>query len=237
MKLEQDYQTTYEGFDPNSVDSYIMFELMQNKYIDQSLQFATCVQPNFSNNQQLNDRGGRQAAFWVLHKSACPSVLIEMGFISNKEEEKYMASDKGKREITNAIFTAFKQYYNAVKQPDKQKQVQAPDTLPMPKQKTTEPAKQNKNKQNTTPQKQTTIKQQSKASAQSTVYRVQIFSSRKLLKETDKEFKGLKGCIHRQRGEWYRYLYGEYSTQEQAQKKCEELKKLFPGCFVAEDEK
>ena len=111
MKLEKDYQTTYQGFDPNSVDSYIMFELMQNQYMDQSLQFASQVQTRLVTDVKRDDRGVRQAAFWVLLKSACPSVLVEMGFISNKAEEQYLASDQGKREVTDAIFGAFGKYY------------------------------------------------------------------------------------------------------------------------------
>ena len=112
MKLEADYQTTYHGFDPNSVESYIMFELMQNQYVDQSLQFATLVQNQFVQTLHRDDRGVHQAAFWVLLKSACPSVLVEMGFISNADEEKYLSSDKGKREITESLFNAFKRYYD-----------------------------------------------------------------------------------------------------------------------------
>ena len=119
IKLEADYQTTYQGFDPNSIDSYIIFELMQNQYMDNSLRFATMVQQRFVGDNNRSDRGVRQAGFWVLLKSACPSVLIEMGFVSNKEEEKYLGSDKGKREITDAIFNAFAAYYQPQSQTDK----------------------------------------------------------------------------------------------------------------------
>lgn len=111
IKLESDYQTTYAGFDPNSIDSYIMFELMQNKYITQSLRFAELMQQQFVQTNHRLDRGVRQAAFWVLHKSACPSVLIEMGFISNREEEKYLASKAGQDSIASAIFKAFEGVY------------------------------------------------------------------------------------------------------------------------------
>lgn len=111
MKLEED-QTVYQGFDPNSVESYILFELMQNQYIDNSLLFAELVQKQFVGTLQRADRGVRQAAFWVLLKSACPSVLVEMGFISNTEEEKWLASDNGKTEIVNGIYNAFKTYYS-----------------------------------------------------------------------------------------------------------------------------
>ena len=110
MKMEED-QTVYQGFDPNSIESYIIFELMQNQYMDNSLLFAELVQKQFVGTLQRADRGVRQAAFWVLLKSACPSVLVEMGFISNAEEEKWLASDAGKTDIVNGIFSAFEQYY------------------------------------------------------------------------------------------------------------------------------
>ena len=110
MKLEED-QTVYQGFDPNSVESYILFELMQNQYMDRSLEFAELVQNQFVGTLQRANRGVRQAAFWVLLKSACPSVLVEMGFVSNAEEEKWLASEEGKKGIVNGIFNAFENYY------------------------------------------------------------------------------------------------------------------------------
>ena len=110
MKLEED-QTVYQGFDPNSVESYILFELMQNQYMDNSLVFAELVQNQFVGTLQRANRGVRQAAFWVLLKSACPSVLVEMGFVSNAEEEKWLASADGKTGIVNGIFDAFEKFY------------------------------------------------------------------------------------------------------------------------------
>ncbi len=111
IKLESDYQTTYQGFDPNSIDSYIMFELMQNQYMDQSLRFAELMQNQFINVNHRLDRGVRQAAFWVLLKSACPSVLVEMGFISNRSEEMYLASKMGQDSVAQAICEAFAGVY------------------------------------------------------------------------------------------------------------------------------
>ena len=110
MKLEAD-QTVYQGFDPNSIESYIIFELMQNQYMDNSLIFAEQVQNQFVGTLHCANRGVRQAAFWVLLKSACPSVLVEMGFLSNAEEEKWLASEEGKNGIANGIFNAFEKYY------------------------------------------------------------------------------------------------------------------------------
>ena len=110
MKLEQD-QTVYQGFDPNSIESYIIFELMQNQYMDNSLVFAELVQNQFVGTLNRANRGVRQAAFWVLLKSACPSVLVEMGFVSNAEEERWLASTEGKTGLVNSIFNAFEKYY------------------------------------------------------------------------------------------------------------------------------
>ena len=110
MKLEADYKTTYQGFDPNSIDSYIMFELMQNSHMDQSLQFATQVQDRFVGQLNRSDRGVRQAAFWVLLKTACPSVLFEMGFISNPDEEKFLNQDASMNKMAQTLVDAFGAY-------------------------------------------------------------------------------------------------------------------------------
>ena len=108
--LEEDYKTKYKGFDPNSVDSYIMFEFMQDKYIDKSVEFSSIIQKQFVNYCQRVDRGVWQAGFWVLHRSACPSVLVELGFISNPAEERYLTSEHGQKELATAVFNAFVDY-------------------------------------------------------------------------------------------------------------------------------
>lgn len=108
--LENNYKTRYKGFDPASIDSYIMFEFMQDKYIDRSIEFSSSVQNQLAHYCQRADRGVRQAGFWVLHRSACPSVLIELGFISNPAEERYLTSDQGQNELSTAIFNAFVNY-------------------------------------------------------------------------------------------------------------------------------
>ncbi len=110
IMLEKDYQSKYKGFDPSSVDSYIMFEFMQDKYIDKSLDMASNIQKQFVSFCNRYDRGVRQAGFWVLHRSACPSVLIEVGFISNPAEERYLSSDIGRNEMAKAIYNAFIYY-------------------------------------------------------------------------------------------------------------------------------
>ncbi|MFW6095006.1 MAG: N-acetylmuramoyl-L-alanine amidase family protein [Bacteroidota bacterium] len=107
---EEDHDEQYEGFDPQSAESYIIFSLMQDAYLKQSLNFASSIQDNFEAETGLNNRGVKQAGFLVLYKTTMPRVLVEAGFISNPEEENYLNSDKGKEKIAASIFKAFKQY-------------------------------------------------------------------------------------------------------------------------------
>ncbi|NDV46785.1 N-acetylmuramoyl-L-alanine amidase [Paludibacter sp. 221] len=108
--LEDDYKTRYEGFDPTSVESYIMFEFMQNKYMERSVWFASNIQDKFTNDCKRGNRGVKESELIVLHRSACPGVLVELGFITNPAEEKYMASAKGQNELAAAISNAFDAY-------------------------------------------------------------------------------------------------------------------------------
>ncbi len=108
--LEDDYSKKYEGFDPNSPESYIIFEFMTDKYMEQSLEFASHVQKGFTNIARRKDRGVRQAGFLVLRESAMPSVLIELGFINNPTEAKYLASTTGQRSMASSIYSGIEKY-------------------------------------------------------------------------------------------------------------------------------
>ncbi len=108
--MEEDYQTRYENFDPNSPESYIMFSLMQNVYFDQSLYFSQKVQDQFRDRAHRKDRGVKQQGLLVLAQTSMPGILIETGFISNPTEEKYLMSDSGQDYLASAIFRAFRDY-------------------------------------------------------------------------------------------------------------------------------
>ena len=231
MLLEDDYQTTYEGFDPNSVDSYIMFELMQDQYIDQSLNFATLVQHQFTDIGR-SDRGVRQAGFWVLHKSACPSVLIEMGFISNINEEKYLASDKGKEDITNSIYQAFEQYKSAYDR--KHGIVKASQAESKPAEaKADKPAEAKADKPaEAKADKPAEAAKPAEAEAAKPVYKVQIFSTLKPVPAGDPTFRGLKNCQCTKDGKFYKYTYGEDADYQTILDIQQELKTKFKDCFI-----
>ena len=107
--LEDNYQQRYEGFDPNSSESYIIFEFMQNKHMEQSILLASEIQKSFKGAKRV-DRGVRQAGFLVLRKTSMPSVLVELGYISNRAEENYLASADGQNTLAEALYEAFSRY-------------------------------------------------------------------------------------------------------------------------------
>lgn len=109
MMLEVDYRTKYKGFDPNSVEDIIAMTLQQSEHLESSITFSDIVQRKFEHYNRKN-RGVRQAGFWVLHQTAMPGALIELGFMSNNKEEKFLASQKGKLQIANALLDALKEY-------------------------------------------------------------------------------------------------------------------------------
>jgi len=112
--LEEDYTTKYAGFDPKSPESYIMFTLMQNLFLEQSTELAAKIQNQFNVRVNRKDRGVKQAGFWVLFNTTMPSVLIETGFITNPEEEKYLNSQQGQDYLASAIFRACRDYINEI---------------------------------------------------------------------------------------------------------------------------
>lgn len=112
IKYEDDYTTKYEGFDPDSPESYIIFEFMTNQYMQQSLDIASYIQKDFKSVAKRVDRGVRQAGFLVLRESSMPSILIELGFINNPTEAKYLSTAAGQNEMAKAIFSGFRKYKN-----------------------------------------------------------------------------------------------------------------------------
>ena len=110
---EENYAHMYEGFDPNQDEDYVTLSLFQNAFLDQSLDVASRVQDQFRDRVGLTDRGVKQAGFWVLYKTAMPGILIEVGFLSNLKEEKFLLTDDGQAYVASAIYRAFKEYRRA----------------------------------------------------------------------------------------------------------------------------
>ena len=109
---EEDYKTSYEGFNPDSDEDYIVLSMFQSATIDQSIGFSSKVQSQFKERVGRKDRGVKQAGFWVLYKTTMPGILIELGFLSNPTEEKFLKSEDGRAYMASAIYRAFRDYKN-----------------------------------------------------------------------------------------------------------------------------
>lgn len=258
MLLEDDYKTKYQGFNPSSVESYIMFEFMQDQYVDRSVQFASMVQKEFVGNAKRNDRGVRQAAFWVLHKSACPSVLIEVGFITNAEEEKFLLSNNGRETMANCIFNAFVAYKRNVdrksgKQFDEQENKQedkSADKKNNENEKENSVVEAHKEKQidnqhgdngtvniSTTTDvgkktgNDTTQINKNETIAADVVYKVQFLSTTKVYRRGATELKGLEPTYYHENG-LNKYTTGATDDYDAIVRLNHQVKGKFPDCFI-----
>ncbi|VBB48152.1 N-acetylmuramoyl-L-alanine amidase [uncultured Paludibacter sp.] len=246
MLLEDDYKTRYQGFDPRSVDSYIMFDFMQDKYLDRSVQLASSIQKEFVKAGRYN-RGVQQAGFWVLYKSACPSVLVEMGFISNKTEESYLNSFIGQKEIAAALYKAFLIYKKdhdkksgkntTIKdedfyQQEQSNEISAKDNVKETADTQSENSQQvSVNPNDSDSEKENIIVSQS-TNTDKIVYKVQILAMKEKLGKNDPELKGLKNVENYKENGLYKYTYGECSSLQEANRLRTKIVKKFPQCFV-----
>ncbi len=110
IELEENYKENYEGFDPNSPESYILFNLYQNAFLNNSLKLASNIETQFEKRVGRRSRGVKQAPLIVLWKTSMPSVLVEIGFLSNPKEERDLNDDLQQTYIASGIFRAFRDY-------------------------------------------------------------------------------------------------------------------------------
>lgn len=252
--MEPDYANTYEGFDPNSDESYITFSLFQNIYLDQSMSFASIIQNNLTESSGMDDRGVRQAGFMVLYKTTMPSVLVETGFLSNPSEETFLCSEKGQNQIANAIFRAFKSFRSRMegveeKEAMAEKQLASVEAPVKEKNKELTPVQSRINndtqkKQNSdTSKKQITAKPKEPPKKEippaevpksdEISFRVQFFMSPKPVPVNSKKFSGLKDVrMYKHQGS-YKYTCGGEKELQDAINLTEEVKKAgFRDAFV-----
>jgi N-acetylmuramoyl-L-alanine amidase len=220
--LESNYTTQYDGFDPNSPEANIIFSLFQNAYLDQSLEFASKIQKQFTERAGRGSRGVKQAGFLVLYKTTMPGVLIETGFISNPAEEAFLASESGQSVIASAIYRAFKQYKDMVDgnhgadQDSGNEEPQVQDTPP---------------KDTVVVHSDNPVKPDSVA--QEIFFRVQFATSSKQKSLNSPDFKALADIRMYQQNNIYKYTSGNFTTLEDAVKQQAEVQsKGFKDAFV-----
>ena len=195
---ESDYQTRYAGFNPNSAESYIIFEFMQDKYMEQSVHLASLMQKQFRHTCKRLDRGVHQAGFLVLKASAMPSILIELGFISTPEEERYLNSEAGATTMAKGIYHAFLNYKR-----EHEIRLTGVSKTVIP----TEQKEQEIEKENDRP---VTVQKvaESATNDNEITFKIQILTSSKPLAKNDKRLKGLKGVDYYKEKDIYKYTYG-----------------------------
>ena len=225
--LEDDYNTKYEGFDPNSPESYIIFSLMQNLYFEQSINFAGLVQEQFRDRVQRKDRGVKQQGLLVLARTAMPGILVETGFITNPDEEKYLMSEQGQDYIASAIYRAFKGYKNLIET----KSSFAMATR-MEKLSTDTDLVENKPVLNSDTALEHTDQTDAISLGPPVEFKVQITASSKPITSDSPLFKGLTGVTEYQVGNTYKYAVGSNRTLEDAIAYREQIKEKFPDAFV-----
>jgi N-acetylmuramoyl-L-alanine amidase len=236
INMEKD-KLKYGGFNPNAPESLIGLTLQQEEYIDQSIDLASKVQNIFTEDLKRKNRGVKQAPFWVLHKTAMPSILIELGFLSYQPEGEYLNSDDGQDKmaasIAEAILAYKKEYFTPGTQdyvePVMDKEVEKPVVV-----KDTKPkAEPIKAKSDTAVKPVVKPVTKAETATAAVVFKVQISSSGTNLETTPSNFKGLNNISKSSEGSSYKYYYGETSEYSQSKQLLQEAKaKGFTSAFV-----
>jgi len=221
---EDNYENRYDGFDPNSPEAHIVFSLYQNAYLYQSLYFAEKLQHEFKHQAKRHNRGVKQAGFLVLYRTTMPSVLIETGFLTNEEEERYLKSDAGQDQMAFSIMRAFQQYKAWVD--DK------PDTRILAPLKSKEEDHEKEADVNTRTEKTESNSQHTHVEP-NVLFRVQIYQSPKKTSLKASVFKGRDDIWEYESDNTWKYTCGRFDKPEDAVKLQSELKKEgFTDAFV-----
>ncbi len=208
--LEEDYKTKYSDFDPNSPESYIVLTMRQNAFVEQSLNLAAKIQKQFTERVGRKNRGVKQAGFLVLHQTSMPSVLIETGFLTNKEEEKFLTSNIGQDYMASAVFRAFKSYKKEIEdkqEVEKEEEKTKKEFAPIVEEKV-KPANSRKNKKKN--------KNKDVFVEKGVVFKVQIATSSKRLELKPENFNGVENVGIYEAGGLYRYTVGKERNMAEA---------------------
>jgi N-acetylmuramoyl-L-alanine amidase len=209
MLLEDDYSTKYEGFDPKSSESYIMFSLTQKVFQEQSTDLATKIQKEFRERVNRNDRDVKQAGFWVLYNTKMPSVLVETGFITNPNEERYLNSKEGQDYLASSIFRACRDYLNEI---DSRSGISW-------------------EKNNSSDQKNDTITTLNSQTGE-IYYMVQVTTSLSKTEIKPENFKGLRDITEINVQDRFKYATGSFTEYSDAVIYRKKIEAIYPDAFV-----
>ncbi|MGP1553500.1 MAG: N-acetylmuramoyl-L-alanine amidase family protein [Prevotella intermedia] len=255
ISLEKGYEKTYQGFDPNSSESYIMFEILQSANMEKSVELARLIQRSVCSKANRNDKGVHQAGFLVLRETSMPSCLIELGFITSNEEEQFLNSSRGIDLMARGIYEAFVEYKNIYDgkvtipyRPSTKNQLPIENVLGRLSNNTKTPAEQvempKRIKVVTQPRttQTPTVKHQRNreerhtsldgASASIPLFKIQIFAINRELSLDSELFKGYKNISFEVDGSLHKYMIGANEDYYEILRLKEELKQEFPEAFI-----
>ena len=254
ISMEKDYKQTYQGFDPKSSESYIIFEFIQGKNMERSVELARMIQRKVCDNANRPDKGVHQAGFLVLRETSMPSCLIELGFITTPDEERILNNSDRVNEIAKSIYDGFAQYRNKydkrvtvpyrplqsgdveeLKEQESQHQVE-----PQRKneaQKKVEVLKKTEALKRTEPQKKAEVQKRVVARKKpepkdAPVFQLQIFVSDRLLRKGDAHFKGETDYESFREGNLVKYTMGASSNYNEIYRLRKSLQEKFPEAFI-----
>ncbi len=193
ISLEENFKERYKGFDPNSEESVLGLTLLQEENLDKSFSLAADIQKNFSQSLKRKNRGVKQAGFVVLHQTYMPSVLVELGFLTNKNEGKFLNSKKGQQKMAKEIAKSIKKYYHQLKL----------NTVAL------------NNRNNTDIDKKDSVVSEVNILKEEIIFKIQIASSKNKIKEKSYNFKGLKNVQRVKVGSYYKYYFGITSSYQE----------------------
>ena len=254
ISMEKDYKQTYQGFDPKSSESYIIFEFIQGKNMERSVELARMIQRKVCDNANRPDKGVHQAGFLVLRETSMPSCLIELGFITTPDEERILNNSDRVNEIAKSIYDGFAQYRNKydkrvtvpyrplqsgdveeLKEQESQHQVE-----PQRKneaQKKVEVLKKTEALKRTEPQKKAEVQKRVVAQKKpepknAPVFKLQIFVSDRILRKGDAHFKGETDYESFREGNLVKYTMGASSNYNEIYRLRKSLQEKFPEAFI-----
>lgn len=212
MELEADYTERYQGFDPNSTESYIIFELSQNEHLDQSIRFAELTESELCSTAGRHSRGVLQAGFWVLHASAMPAVLVELDFICNPQVEKFLNSSDGQKKMARSIANAVIAYSSGYSAPALV--IDPPSSHPA--------------------HSDVAPEEPAVTDTDAVTWRVQFVALDRSLPASSPEFKGLEKVEEYQQGGMHKYTAGgDFTSENAAEAYARDIvRKHFPQAFV-----
>lgn len=245
---ESDYKTRYAGFNPNSAESYIIFEFMQDKYMEQSVHLGSLVQKQFRHTCRRVDRGVHQAGFLVLKASAMPSILIELGFISTPEEERYLNTEEGANTLAQGIYRAFLTYKREheirltgasrtiVPTDDSELSIQPESisdaTAQQKKQEETQDSSVRQNQRIAQAKITRPTVVESATIDNEITFKIQILTSSAPLVKNDRRLKGLKNVEYYKEGGILKYTYGASTDYNEVLRTKRRLTGQFKDAFI-----